>query len=242
MPESTTDRPSAPDARKDQDPEFVHRAFSSIARRYVLTNHFLSLGIDVLWRRRVASFVAEVKPGRVLDVATGSGDLAAVVGKACPEARVIGMDFCAPMLAEARRRGLEDLVVADGLALPLPDASVDAVTIGYGLRNMADWSAGLEEFARVLKPGSRLVILDFSLPSAAWLRKPYRWYLHRVLPAVAGLLTGNSDAYVYLGESIERFPSGEAMSQLVRANGFASCRWLPLMGGISSVYVADKEA
>lgn len=229
-------------AGKDQDPEFVHRAFASIAKRYVVTNHLLSAGIDVLWRRRVARLVAETRPERVLDVATGSGDLAAAVQNACPNARVVGADFCAPMLVEARRRGIRDLLVADGLALPFPDQSFDALTIGYGLRNMADWEAGVREFARVLRPGGRLVILDFSLPDRRSLRAPYRFYLHRVLPGIAGLLTGNADAYTYLGDSIERFPAGDEMRELILRAGFSACDWIPLAGGISSVYVGALES
>ena len=225
-----------PAPSQDQNPAFVHRAFSAIASRYVLTNHVLSLGIDILWRRRVVTLVREVAPQRVLDVATGSGDLAGMVGRAVPGARVIGADFCAPMLDEARKRGLPDLMVCDGLALPFPDDTFDALTIGYGLRNMADWGAALREFSRVLKPGGRLVVLDFSLPTNPVLKAPYRFYLHRVLPFLAGALTGNREAYAYLGDSIERFPSGARMLDLIRDCGFDEVHWEPQMGGISSVY------
>lgn len=224
---------------QDQNPVFVHRTFSSIASRYVLTNHVLSLGIDVIWRKLVATLVAEVDPKVILDVATGSGDLAMTVQKAIPDAKVIGMDFCAPMLMEAKKRGLENLAVSDGLALPLPDNSVDALTIGYGLRNMADWNEALSEFARVLRPGGRLVVLDFSLPTNPVLRTPYRFYLHRILPLLAGWLTGNREAYAYLGDSIERFPAGKDMQALIEKNGFTSARWQPQLGGVSSVYSAD---
>ncbi|MEM9282701.1 MAG: ubiquinone/menaquinone biosynthesis methyltransferase, partial [Verrucomicrobiota bacterium] len=176
---------------QDQNPAFVHRAFSSIAKRYVMTNHVLCLGIDLFWRRRVAKLVAAQQPEVVLDIATGSGDLAFAVQKGSPESLVMASDFCAPMLEEARKRGLQDLFVADGLALPLGDRSVDAITIGYGLRNMANWSKAIEEFSRVLKPGGLLVVLDFSLPTNVLIRWPYRFYLHRVLPIIAGWLTGN---------------------------------------------------
>lgn len=224
---------------QDQNPAFVHRAFSSIASRYVLTNHVLSLGIDVIWRKLVAKLVAEVEPEVILDVATGSGDLALTVQRAIPNAKVIGMDFCAPMLMEAKKRGLENLAVADGLSLPLPDDSVDALTIGYGLRNMADWNKALSEFSRVLRPGGRLVVLDFSLPTSPLLRVPYRFYLHRILPLLAGWLTGNREAYAYLGDSIERFPAGQEMLEMIERNGFGSARWQPQLGGVSSVYSAD---
>ena len=231
-----------PSRHQDQNPDFVHRAFSSIAKRYVLTNHVLSLGIDVLWRKKVARHVRDHDARLILDVATGSGDLARAVLDAVPGARVIGTDFCAPMLAEARKRGLGDLLVCDGLALPFPDATFDALTIGYGLRNMADWSGALHEFARVLKPGGIVVVLDFSLPASPLLRGPYRFYLHHLLPRVAGWLTGNREAYAYLGDSIERFPSGPAMLALMEAAGFSSPRWEPQWGGISSVYLATRSS
>jgi len=223
---------------QDQNPVFVHRAFSSIAKRYVLANHVLSFGIDVLWRKEVSRLIAETNPEVILDVATGSGDLAAEVQKGSPEARVIGADFCAPMLAEARKRGLDNLIVADGLALPLPDNSVDALTIGYGLRNISNWANAISEFSRVISPGGVLVVLDFSLPTNPLLNRTYRFYLHRILPVLAGWLTGHKEAYAYLGDSIERFPSGKAMQDLIEANGFDSADWYPQMGGISSVYAA----
>ncbi len=230
------------DSTQDQNPDYVHRAFSSIAKRYVVTNHVLSLGIDRLWRQEVARIVRESGAQNILDVATGSGDLARAVEVGVPGSRVVGADFCQPMLAEARRLGSRDLIVADGLRLPFGDGSFDAITIGYGLRNMADWQAALGEFHRVIRPGGRLVILDFSLPRNPFLRGPYRFYLHHLLPRIAGWLTGNRDAYVYLGDSIERFPAGEAMCRLIGSSGFTGATSLPLLGGISSVYAATRGA
>jgi len=222
-----------------QDPVFVRNAFSSIAGRYVLTNHVLSFGVDILWRRRVAKMVRDFGAHRVLDVATGSGDLAAAVLEKLPEAEVIAADFCAPMLEQARRRGLPMLMVADGMQLPFSDSVFDAITIGYGLRNMATWDGALREVSRVLKPGGRLVILDFSIPKGI-LRVPYRFYLHRILPTIGGCLTGNREAYDYLSESIERFPSGEQMCELIKGNGFTEATCYPLWHGISSIYVGRK--
>lgn len=229
-----------PEATKDQNPDFVHRAFSSIARRYVLTNHVLSLGIDLIWRKRVAKRLRKAGVGFVLDVATGSGDLALTLRRELPLIRLVGVDFCQPMLAEARKRGLTDLIVSDGMRLPFPDGSVDAVTIAFGLRNMADWSAAMKEFLRVLKPGGMLLILDFSLPTHSWMRSAYRFYLHRVLPGLGGILTGNREAYAYLGDSIERFPAGPAMLDLMKTAGFSAAEWEPQSGGISSLYEARK--
>lgn len=222
-----------------QDPRFVQKAFAAIAPRYVLANHVLSGGIDVLWRRRVAAEARARQPQRVLDLATGSGDLASAVAAACPGALVVAADFCAPMMEHAQRRGLPHLVVADGMALPFADRVFDAVTVGFGLRNMADYGGAVREMARVLRPGGCLLVLDFSRP-APWLRGLYRVYLHRVLPAVAGLLTGERGAYEYLGGSIESFPSGPAMTALLDAHGFSGSRGIPLTGGIASLYVAEK--
>jgi demethylmenaquinone methyltransferase / 2-methoxy-6-polyprenyl-1,4-benzoquinol methylase len=222
-----------------QDPNFVQKAFAAIAPRYVLANHVLSGGIDVLWRRRVAALAQERQPARVLDLATGSGDLAAAVATACPAAMVVAADFCAPMMEHARRRGVPHLVVADGMALPFEEGAFDLVTVGFGLRNMADYGGAVREMARVLRPGGCLMVLDFSQP-APWLRGAYKWYLHRVLPAVAGLLTGQRGAYEYLGGSIESFPSGPVMTSLLDAHGFSQSRWIPLTGGIASLYVAVK--
>lgn len=222
-----------------QDPRFVRKAFAAIAPRYVLANHVLSGGIDVLWRRRVAAEARARQPQRVLDLATGSGDLASAVAAACPGALVVAADFCAPMMKHAQRRGLPHLVVADGMALPFADGVFDAVTVGFGLRNMADYGGAVREMARVLRPGGCLLVLDFSRP-APWLRGLYRVYLHRVLPTVAGLLTGERGAYEYLGGSIESFPSGPAMTALLDAHGFSGSRGIPLTGGIASLYVAEK--
>lgn len=212
-------------------------AFARIADRYVTTNHVLSLGTDILWRRQVARIVKSWNPGRVLDVATGTGDLALEIQDKCPQAEVIGSDFCAEMLAHAARRGLARTLVADAMALPFRDAEFDAVTVAFGLRNMADYAGALREMRRVLRVGGHLLVLDFSLPEGA-LRKPYRWYLHHVLPKLAGLLTGQKDAYEYLGGSIEEFPMGRAMCELISAQGFSHAEVRPLSCGVASIYIA----
>ena len=188
-----------------QDPEYVRDAFARIADRYVTTNHVLSVGTDILWRRKVARMVRSWKPEKVLDVASGTGDLALEIQDVCPRAEVVASDFCAEMLAHAEERGLAKTIVADAMNLPFEDESFDVVTVAFGLRNMADYTAALREFRRVLRPGGHVLVLDFALPSGV-LRKPYQWYLHRVLPKLAGWLTREKDAYEYLGGSIENFP------------------------------------
>jgi demethylmenaquinone methyltransferase/2-methoxy-6-polyprenyl-1,4-benzoquinol methylase len=222
-----------------QDSAKVRDIFSAIADRYDLANHVLSGGLDFLWRAKAVRMVRAWKPARILDLATGSGDLALAMQKAIPQATVVGADFCLPMLKVAARKGLRPLVVADGTRLPFAEASFDAVTVAFGLRNMSSWPNALREMSRVLVPGGHLLVLDFSMP-----KKPfsvlYRFYLHQVLPRVAGALTGNRAGYEYLGESIEAFPSGEAMCSLIRANGFAAAETKPLAAGIVSIYTAQK--
>lgn len=219
-----------------QDPGFVKGAFARIADRYVLTNHVLSAGTDILWRRKVGRMVAGWTPLKILDVATGTGDLALELQRRCPDADVLGTDFSREMLAHAKRRGLRETMVADALQLPFPDGRFDVVTVAFGLRNMADWEAGLREMARVTRSGGRVLVLDFSLPRGV-LRGPYALYLNKVLPRLAGCLTGERDAYEYLAGSIEQFPSGERMVALFERAGLQEAKWLPLSFGIASIYV-----
>lgn len=220
------------------DPAYVHSAFAAIASRYVTANHILSCGADILWRNRAIEKIAEWKPQRLLDVATGTGDLALAVMKALPEVRVTGTDFCRPMLDVAMRRGLTDVLEADALHLPLPDAGYDVLTVAFGLRNMADYTAALREFRRVLKPGGHLLVLDFSMPHGIF-AAPYRLYLHHVLPRIAACVTGNSEAYDYLGESIENFPRDAAFLKLLTDTGYTMPTQLPLLSGIASIYTAQ---
>jgi demethylmenaquinone methyltransferase/2-methoxy-6-polyprenyl-1,4-benzoquinol methylase len=225
----------AKSTRRDQDAGFVRGAFAKIADRYVLTNHVLSCGTDILWRRKVGRIVRDWEPSRILDVATGTGDLALEMQKVCPEAEVTGSDFCEEMLAHATRRGVRKTLVADGLALPFGDGEFDVATVAFGLRNMASWDGGLQELHRVVRPGGHVLVLDFSLPRG-FLRRPYAFYLNKVLPKTAGVLTGEREAYEYLAGSIERFPSGGAMLERFEGAGFVETAWTPLSGGIASIY------
>lgn len=218
---------------------FVRALFSAIAGRYDLANHLLSGGLDFFWRRRAATIIRTWQPSRILDLATGSGDLALTLRAACPEVLVVGADFCHPMLCVAQRKGLSHLVTADGLALPFADATFDVVTVAFGLRNMASWADALREMRRVLRPGGSLLILDFSVPRPplVWL---YRPYLHYVLPRIAALLTGEKAAYDYLGDSIEQFPHGPQMCALLTEAGLEKPTAEPLSGGIVSLYTARR--
>ena len=221
------------------EPEQVRTMFGSIAQRYDLANHVLSCGFDFYWRKRVSKLVRGWQPQRILDLATGTGDLALVLQKKFPEAEVIGADFSAEMLEIAKRKGVHETMVADARQLPFDEAAFDVVTIAFGLRNLPDWSDGLREMRRVLKPGGHVLILDFSLSRVALIRGAYRFYLHRWVPMIGAVLTGEKRAYDYLGESIETFPSGGAMTRLMEENGFVSAAAQPLTVGIVTIYTAE---
>ncbi len=214
--------------------------FGRIARRYDLANHLLSGGADFLWRRRAAKIVEGWQPRDVLDLATGSGDLALAIQHRLPEAKIVAADFSPDMLEVARSKGVTNTVIADALQLPFENASFDAVTVAFGLRNMADWDRALTEMARVLRDGGHLLVLDFSIPAGA-LRPAYRFYLHRCLPLLASVVTGQKAAYDYLGGSIEKFPSGPAMVELIERNGFTNAAAEPLTGGIATIYTGRKR-
>lgn len=211
--------------------------FGRIARRYDLANHLLSGGADFFWRRRAAKIVASWQPGDVLDLATGSGDLAIAMQDRLPEAKIVAADFSPEMLEIARAKGVRNTTIADALQLPFENGSFDAVTVAFGLRNMADWDRALSEMRRVLRANGHLLILDFSLPVGA-LRPAYRFYLHRCLPILASIVTGQKAAYDYLAGSIEKFPSGVAMLELITRNGFENATAEPLSGGIATTYTA----
>ena len=222
------------------DPIYVKEAFARIADRYVMTNHVLSLGVDVWWRWVVTKRIKALNPKKILDVASGTGDLALSIQYALPESKVIATDFCAEMLEHASSRGVHQTLVADALALPFPDSEFDVVTVAFGLRNMEDYQCALKEMRRVLKPGGSLFILDFSLPKGV-LCEPYRLYLHHILPKLAGFLTKQKDAYEYLAGSIEQFPSGEAMISLLNHSGYGASTANPMTFGVVSLYEAVRE-
>ena len=233
------------------DPESaaIHSMFGRIARRYDLANHVLSFGLDRGWRRRLVASVGRRTPRDILDLATGSGDVAFALGACLPvETRITGMDFCEPMLAEARKKKASAgpdayanvrFVFGDGLALPAADESFDAVTISFGLRNMTNRARSLAEMRRVLRPGGTLFVLEFSHPHA-WFEPAYFLYLRHVLPVIAGWLTANRSAYAYLNRTIEEFPGRGALAEEIRAAGFASVTAVPLAFGAVALHEAAK--
>lgn len=220
--------------------------FAKIASRYDLANHLLSGGIDHCWRQRLVRAVHDSHPARVLDLATGSGDVVFALAEGLPTGVVLtGMDFCQPMLDEAvKKRSLNsrwrliEFRQGDGLALPLADGTFDAITISFGLRNMADRHRALGEMRRVLRPGGRLFVLEFSQPHV-WFRPIYYCYLKFILPTVAGVITGDRSAYEYLCGSIEQFPDRPAMSDELRRAGFKSVEATPLTFGIAALHTGS---
>ena len=223
-----------------RDPEIVREMFDRVARRYDLANHLLSFGCDFSWRRRAAEIVADWNPACLLDLATGTGDLALVIQRKLPTVEVVGLDFSSAMLALARRKGVHQLVTGDAAKLPLAHQSFDVVTIAFGLRNIRDWGAALREMQRVLTSAGHLLVLDFSLPQHPIWRSLHRFYLHRIMPFASELITRERKAYQYLGASIENFPSGPAMCDLIETSGFGNVAAQPLTGGIVTIYTATK--
>lgn len=230
------------------DPVAVNSMFARIARRYDLANRLLSGGMDVWWRRVLVGRVARQRPADLLDLATGSGDVAFALGRGLPAARrIVGMDFCQPMLDEAVKKNTvaasptpERIVFrqGDALALPLPDRDFDAVTISFGLRNLADRDRGLREMRRVLRPGGRLYVLEFSQPQP-WFRPIYFFYLRHILPRVAGWLTGDRAAYGYLNDTIEQFPDRPALAAEITRAGFKPVAAIGLTFGIVALHIAE---
>lgn len=227
------------------DPLAVNTMFARIARRYDAANRLLSGGVDQRWRKRLVHAVRGPAPRDVLDLATGSGDVAFALARALGrEAKVTGMDFCQPMLdqavaKQAQLRGPEKNIVfrqGDGLDLPCPDKSFDAVTVSFGLRNMADRHRALSEMRRVLRPGGRVHVLEFSQPYR-WFRPFYYFYTKKILPAIAGKVTGDRAAYDYLNASIEAYPDHAAMSEELARAGFTEISATRMTLGIVALHI-----
>ena len=229
------------------DPTAVNSMFGRIARRYDLANRLLSGGMDLWWRRRLVAAVNRGAPQKIVDLATGSGDVAfALARRLPPDAQIIGMDFCQPMLDEAEIKkaaagSFTNITFrqGDGLDLPLANEFCEALTISFGLRNLADRARGLREMHRVLRPGGRLFVLEFSQPQA-WFRPFYFFYLRKILPFVAGAVTGDRGAYIYLNETIEQFPGKSALSEEIRAAGFQSVKAASMTFGIVALHEAVR--
>lgn len=232
------------------DPVAVRDTFTSVAPRYDLANHLLSGGIDFLWRRRLVKQARQGAHDQILDLATGSGDVALALRYGLSaKVKITGVDFCEPMLDRARRkRDQQNLdkhenqfLVGDCLDLEFPDESFDLITIAFGLRNLADRNLGLSEMLRVLKPGGSLIVLEFSQPYF-WFRPFYYIYLKGILPWLARLVTGDRDAYLYLGSSISEFPDRVGLAQEIQQSGFERVEHEALTFSIVALHQGWKKA
>jgi demethylmenaquinone methyltransferase/2-methoxy-6-polyprenyl-1,4-benzoquinol methylase len=221
--------------------------FATIAGRYDLLNHLLSGNMDRRWRRRVSSSlrVTLADPeARVLDVACGTGDLAISLFERTG-ARVVGTDFCRPMLLLAAKKTSEfanpiPFIEGDALNLPFKTGSFDAVTIAFGLRNLSSVASGLRELLRVLKPGGKGVVLEFSQPVNPLFRSVFRVYFANILPLLGGIVSGSKSAYEYLPDSVSRFPDQKRLASMMQEAGFGSVRYQNLTGGIAAIHTGDK--
>lgn len=225
---------------------YVRRMFSEIAPRYDLLNHVLSLNIDRGWRRAAIAELGwpQRTQGTYLDLCAGTLDVGAMLTREAGfGGSVIGADFAEPMLRGGAGKAPRDRlapVAADALSLPLPDASMSGAIVAFGVRNLADLDAGLREVLRVLEPGARYVILEFSTPPNAVVRAGYHAYSHRVLPLIGRVVSGHPTAYKYLPESVDRFPEADALADRMRAAGFANVRWRHLTFGIAAIHIGEK--
>jgi demethylmenaquinone methyltransferase / 2-methoxy-6-polyprenyl-1,4-benzoquinol methylase len=226
----------------------VREMFSGIARRYDLLNHVLSVNIDKRWRRLVRQKLQDVlndQNATILDVACGTGDLSLELQRNA-KARVVGSDFCRPMLQIAKQKTAEASIVipyfeADALRLPFADESFDALTIAFGLRNLADFEVGLGEMYRVLKKGGRLAVLEFSAPVVPGFRALFRFYFSRVLPRIGGVISGSRGAYEYLPDSVSKFPNQVELASLMQKTGFRDVRYDYLTGGIAAIHTGTRD-
>ena len=213
--------------------------FGRVAARYDVMNHVMGAGVDLYWRWRLVRAVRAQRPARVLDLATGSGDVLLALQKQRAYTQIaVGADFCLPMLREAQAKKAVNLLAGDGLHLPFASATFDAVTIAWGLRNFADRQAGLTEMRRVLRPGGRLYVLEFSHPPA-WFAPLYFGYMRNVMPKYAQFITPEKGAYEYLGESIRTFPRQPELAAMMVKAGFRAARWKNLSLGIVALHIAE---
>ncbi len=223
----------------------VREMFAGIAGRYDLLNHLLSMNIDKRWRRLVRNKLQTTldnPDATVLDVACGTGDLSIEL-QSHANAKVIGSDFCRPMLKIAKNKAVGiPFVEGDAMTLPFDDCSFDAVPIAFGLRNLPNFADGLKELHRVLKPGGRLAVLEFSSPVVPGFRGLFNFYFTSILPRIGGVVSGSRGAYEYLPDSVSKFPDQKGLVRMMSTAGFSAVEYTNLTGGIAAIHIGQKSA
>jgi demethylmenaquinone methyltransferase / 2-methoxy-6-polyprenyl-1,4-benzoquinol methylase len=231
------------DSKKTQ----VSRMFDNIAPWYDFLNHFLSLGIDITWRKKAIAALSDLQPKQILDVATGTGDLAIEAARQLPVEKVIGIDIANEMLEVGRQKLRQkhlsekiELILGDSENITYPDNTFDAVTVAFGVRNFENLEKGLEEMLRVMRPGGRAAILEFSKPTLFPIKQLYNFYFKNFLPVIGRLTSRDPKAYSYLYESVQAFPDGKNFVNVLEKLGYQSATHKPLTLGICTLYLAEK--
>lgn len=226
--------------------EQVAEMFDNISHRYDFLNHFLSLGIDKLWRKKAVKILSVIEPKIILDVATGTGDFA-IESLSLKPNKVVGIDISQGMLDKGiikiKKNGQEDIIelkYGDSENIPFEDNHFDAITVAFGVRNFENLEKGLSEMKRVLKTGGMAVVLEFSKPKKFPIKQIYNFYFHKVLPGIGKLVSKDASAYTYLPESVEAFPEGKDFEAILKKVGFNCKSTHPLFFGVSSIYVVQK--
>lgn len=226
--------------------EQVEQMFDNISGKYDELNHILSMGIDVGWRKKVVKIIKNQNPETVLDIATGTGDLAIMMAKST-DAKITGFDLSAGMLEVGRKKIAElnlgnriEMIQGDAEKMPFEDNSFDCITVAFGVRNFEDLKKGLDEIYRVLKPGGKFVILEFSQPQSFPMKQLYSFYSKYILPMIGKKISKDKSAYTYLPESVKAFPYGEEMKKILKSSNFIKTTDKKLTFGISSIYASLK--
>ena len=233
----------------DERKKESYKIFDSIAPTYDSLNHILSFGIDILWRKKLTKKLPTNKELFVVDLATGTGDVALHLSKEKSIHKIQGFDLSRNMIEIGRQKVNKKRVehkvsldIGDGMNIPLEDNSVDVITLSFGIRNFSNPQKGLEEIHRVLKPGGRALIMEFSIPKNYFIKQAYFFYFRKVLPWIGNKVSGHKDAYTYLNKTVESFPYGKKFLGLMNKAGLENLEANPLTFGISSLYVGDKKA
>jgi len=223
----------------------VKQMFDNIAPTYDFLNHALSLNIDKVWRRKAIKSIATINPKRILDIATGTGDLAIAALKLHPDS-VVGVDISEGMIRVGKQkiiaRGCQDIIslqTADSEDLPFEDNQFDAITVAFGVRNFESPKRGLKEMQRVLKPGGRLVVLEFMMPHLFPFKQLYQFYFQKILPLIGKIISKDFSAYQYLPDSVQKFPQGESFVKMLKEAGFEKSSYKSLSFGIAGLYIGE---